>query len=311
MPGGPVSVDDIAAPGPLGPDDVLLAMRRAPINPADLLQIAGRYAFPSTLPQQLGAEGVGEVMGVGAEVEGLMLGDLVLPLSRGNWTTHRLLNQRDLIRLPDGLPIDSAAMLRINPATAWRLLHQQEARPGEWIIQNGATSMVARWVRRLAADKHRPVLNVVRRTGSLPTEMPMAEDGDGLVATVERITGGGHVTLALDCVAGSASGRLAQSLSPDGTMLVYGHLSGKPCVIPSPLLTGRGLTVRGFSLRPSEARDDVATLHGLYNRLAAIAAEPAMAPHVATTYPLDALPEALAHAARPGLGGRVMLALDA
>jgi NADPH:quinone reductase-like Zn-dependent oxidoreductase len=82
-------------------------------------------------------------------------------------------------------------------------------------------------------------------------------------------------------------------------------------MLPSPLLTGRGLTVRGFSLRPAEKVHDGRARRHLYDRLAAIAAEPAMMPVVAATYPLEALPEALAHAARPGIEGRVMLALDA
>lgn len=166
-PGSPVFVGTVQVPRPLGPDDVLVAMRRAPINPADLLLIDRRYAFPPAYPHILGAEGVGEIIAVGAKVQTLALGDLVLPLSRGNWTSHRLLNQHQLIRLPHSLPLDAAAMLRINPATAWRLLDRQRGREGEWIVQNGATSVVARWVRRIAADQARNVINVVRRAGSL------------------------------------------------------------------------------------------------------------------------------------------------
>src|SRR3546814_5818658 len=62
----------------------------------------------------------------------------------------------------DALPDTQAAILRVNPATAAHLLDRLALSPGDWLIQNAATSSVAGWVRRLAAGRGIHILNVVR-----------------------------------------------------------------------------------------------------------------------------------------------------
>ena len=194
--------------------------------------------------------------------------------------THRLLPAADLLPVPADLPDAQAAMLRINPATAARLLLRLGLAPGARLIQNAPRSSVARWVRRLAA-----------RDG--------IELGDD--------EGGQPADAALDAVAGEETGRLAGRLAPGGVVLVYGHLSGRPCAIPSTLLTSRGLTVAGFSLRPAEALDAPGARAALYADLAMLAA--AAPEPVAATFPLELVERALAAAAERGRAGRILLAL--
>ena len=45
----------------LGPEDVLVSMEAAPINPSDFLLVRGLYGVRPALPFSLGAEGVGRV----------------------------------------------------------------------------------------------------------------------------------------------------------------------------------------------------------------------------------------------------------
>lgn len=281
---------------------VLLSMRLAPINPADRLTLAGRYSQPLSYPLVAGAEGVGEVLAVGAGVDDVRPGDRALPLTRGNWATHRTIDRADIVIVPRTCTLEQAAMLRINPATASRLLDLVSLQPGQWIVQNGAASLVAHWIRELAAMRGIHVLNIVRR----PVHSGEVGDGPDLPERAAALIGAGSVPLALDCVAGQATGQLAELLSPGGMIATFGHLSGEPCVIASELLTGRGLHLRGFSLRPAEAGSDNAQLQALYAALAAIG----VTVPVAAVYPLDDLAAALAHAALPGLGGRILLALD-
>ncbi|MFV3075005.1 alcohol dehydrogenase catalytic domain-containing protein [Niveispirillum fermenti] len=278
---------------------MLVAMRLAPVNPADLLLIAGRYAFAPTYPAVPGAEGVGEVLAVGAGVTDLVPGMRVLPLTRGNWTSHRLLPAADLVPVPAGLADAQAALLRINPATAWRLLHMVPLRAGDPVLLNAPGSGVAGLVRHFAAGLGVPVIDI-GRAGSGHTFC----DGPDLAARLAARC----AVLALDCVAGEATGRLAACLAPGGTLLVYGHLSGQPCQVPSTLLTGRGLSIRGFSLRPAEAADP--DIRGFYRMLAArLDGMPLIAP-VRGVWPLSALGEAVTAARGPG-AGRVLLDLAA
>ena len=52
-------------------DEAVVRMRAAPINPADLNQIEGKYPVRPELPATPGFEGAGIVVELGADVKGL------------------------------------------------------------------------------------------------------------------------------------------------------------------------------------------------------------------------------------------------
>lgn len=74
----------------------------APVNPADLLAVDGRYAFTLYDTVPVGAEAVGIVDQIGDAVTDLNLGDSVLPLTRGNWCRYRTVPRGAIIwsRMP-------------------------------------------------------------------------------------------------------------------------------------------------------------------------------------------------------------------
>src|SRR5215472_90024 len=107
-----------------GPDEAVVQMRAAPINPADLNQIEGKYPVRPELPATPGFEGAGVVVAVGANVKDLTSGALViLPHNIGTWRDAVAVKARELVVVPTGIEAVHAAMLKINPMTAWRLLH--------------------------------------------------------------------------------------------------------------------------------------------------------------------------------------------
>jgi NADPH:quinone reductase and related Zn-dependent oxidoreductases len=53
------------------PDEAVVRMRAAPVNPADLNQIEGKYPVRPALPATPGFEGAGVVVELGAGVKGL------------------------------------------------------------------------------------------------------------------------------------------------------------------------------------------------------------------------------------------------
>jgi mitochondrial enoyl-[acyl-carrier protein] reductase / trans-2-enoyl-CoA reductase len=69
--------------------ELLLEMLAAPVNPADLNIIEGKYGELPELPAVIGNEGVGRVKACGGGVEGYSPGDLVLPMRWGTWTRSR------------------------------------------------------------------------------------------------------------------------------------------------------------------------------------------------------------------------------
>jgi NADPH:quinone reductase-like Zn-dependent oxidoreductase len=172
---------------------------------------------------------------------------------------------------------------------------------------------VARLVAFLAKARGASVINVVRqRHVDDAAELRLAE-GDGLASRVASLAGGAPIAAAFDCVAGEQSANLASCLAPGGRLIIYGHLSGRPCVIPSGLLTGRDITVSGFSLRAAEAGDNYDALQSLYDHLADTLLQTPSTQPIAAILPLTTLQDALVLAKQPSearQAGRVLLALD-
>jgi len=106
------------------PGEVIVKMRAAPINPADLNQIEGKYPVRAELPATPGFEGAGIVAEVGPNVTNVAVGALViLPHNVGTWRDAVAVKAGELVVVPAGIEPVHAAMLKINPMTAWRLLH--------------------------------------------------------------------------------------------------------------------------------------------------------------------------------------------
>ena len=68
---------DIPEPTP-GPDEVVVRVLLAPINPSDLHMIRGRYGYQPDLPASPGSEGVGIVEALGAGVTEISVGTRVI-----------------------------------------------------------------------------------------------------------------------------------------------------------------------------------------------------------------------------------------
>lgn len=282
-----------------GAGEVRVRMLFAPVNPADLLSIDGRYSFPTPPGTVLGAEGAGTVEAVGAGVTDLSVGDLVLLLDRGNWCTHRQVRADRAVKAPPGMDPRRAAVLRINPPTAWLLLHASGAAAGDRIVQNAARSAVGAWVRAFAERRGIGVANLARGGGT-------TNDGAALAADIDALDGG--FAAALDCVAGPDTGKLAARLDEGGRLIVFGHLSGEPATVPSTLLTARDLTVRGLSLRREESKLSAQESAALWADVWAAADRVAPEARIARTIALADLPDHVASGA--AAGERVLIALS-
>ena len=161
-----IDVDDVGEPGP---GEVVFDVLAFPINPADVLTCKGVYRIRLNFPATLGAECVGRVLEVGQGVGHVKPGDLVINLMRDNWTQKRKVRGEDVIRLPDGIDLRQAAMVRINPPTAHLLLTDfVELKPGNWIVQNAANSAVGRLVIAMSEARGFRTVNVTRREDVFP-----------------------------------------------------------------------------------------------------------------------------------------------
>lgn len=315
---GPVPQDVIdcverETPAP-GAGEVLLEMLAAPINPSDVLTLTGQYGALPPLPAVGGNEGVARVAALGAGVTTVAVGDVVLmPVATGTWTTHTVTPAATLLRLPAGGDVQQLAMLTVNPPTASLLLSEfVSLKAGDWVIQNAANSGVGEYVIQLARARGLRTVNVVRRADAVaPLEALGADvvllDGPDLAPRVAAATGRAAIRLALDAVGGSATDRLAQSVSVGGTVVNYGALSGEACRIAPGALVFRNVTLRGFWLATWFRQSTPAQQMVLYGDLAQRIARGGLAARIHATYPLARVKEAVAAAAAGGRDGKILL----
>ena len=103
------------------PDEAVVQMLAAPINPADLNAIEGKYPGRKEVPVTPGFEGAGTIVDLGSDVKNIARGALViLPHNIGTWRDALAVKANELIAVPPEIEPVQAAMLKINPMTAWR-----------------------------------------------------------------------------------------------------------------------------------------------------------------------------------------------
>jgi trans-2-enoyl-CoA reductase len=293
--------------------EVIVKMRAAPINPADLNQIEGKYPVRAELPATPGFEGAGIVVDVGEEVKGLTSGALViLPHNVGTWRDAVAVKADELVVVPAGIKPVHAAMLKINPMTAWRLLHDYvELERGDWLIQNAANSAAGRAVIQIAHELGYKTVNVVRRA-ELISEL-RAEGGDVVLVDsenlrheVEEAIAGPPIRLGLNAVGGESALRLANCLAPGSTLVTYGAMSLQPLKIPNGLLIFKDLRFRGIWINKWYDNATPAQRMDAFQHLFEMAKRGLLQTKVEKAYPLSEAKTAVAHAARGQRNGKII-----
>jgi trans-2-enoyl-CoA reductase len=193
------------------------------------------------------------VVDIGANITNIGPGALViLPHNVGTWRDVVAVKADELVVVPAGIEPVYAAMLKINPMTAWRLLHDYvDLEKGDWLIQNAANSAAGRAVVQIAHELGYKTVNVVRRA-ELIDELHaeggnvVLVDGENLREEVKAATSGAPIRLGLNAVGGESALRLANCLAPESTLVTYGAMSLQPLKIPNGLLIFKDLRFRGI-----------------------------------------------------------------
>ncbi|VEU19801.1 DEKNAAC100394 [Brettanomyces naardenensis] len=264
---------DLPAPESLKDDQVLLQTLAAPLNPSDINQIQGVY--PSRPPISInslpglkeasavsGNEGVFKVLGAGSAVANLKPGDWVIPhnVNYGTWTSHSLSAEKDLLKIPNTIPLKQAATMAVNTSSAYLMLtHFVDLKKGDWFIQNGGNSQVGRCAIQIAKQKGINSISIVRNRPNLKELVDeltalgathvITEDDNGsrdFGKTIKEWTDGKSISLGMNCVGGSSVSGLSRKLGKNATLVTYGGMSMKPVTLPTSLFIFKNLKAVGF-----------------------------------------------------------------
>lgn len=277
---------------PLRAEEVLVKFIMAPIHPLDLLVLSNKYPVQPQFHHDgaalLGYDGVGEVLELGPNVSGLAPGDLVIPsqFGIGTWRSHAVLRPNLLQKITAPKDIMFASMLRLGVAPAYFLVEDMSIlKPGDWIIQNAGTSVIAHYVTQFAALRGVNVIHIIRDRPDAAEKIvkkALQDGGAALVFTESELAERAaslrtsrRIMLALDAVYGTSGRLVMQALSDGGTYVQTGFLGGQQgeLRLGSADLFGRRLTLKGFrgsAMMASRTAQQQSTLFNwfvqLYNR---------------------------------------------
>lgn len=218
----------------LGEYHVLVKFLAVPVNHLDLLVVADKYPVK---PKNhihgeaiAGYDGIGRIVQCGDQVSTLKPGDLVIPneLGLGTWRSHAILEPSSLLQIPTVINVTLGALMKSCILPAYLLLEDMsDLRPGDWVIQNGGTGVIAQMVAQLAHLRGVQVISIIRDRPEKPSSLYHAD----LVLEEREVPRSDHlkgkrIVLGLDSVFGLSAEKVADCLSDHGTFVNYGQLGG-------------------------------------------------------------------------------------
>jgi NADPH:quinone reductase-like Zn-dependent oxidoreductase len=206
-------VAEVPVPEP-GPDEVLVEVAAAGINPGEAYVREGRYAqrWPSTFPSGQGSDLAGTVRALGPGVDAVAVGDEVFGWTdlRASQAEYVVVPVRQVLAKPSELAWEQAGALHVVGATAWAAVRAVDPRPGETVVVSAAAGGVGVLTVQLARRTGATVVGVaseanhdwLRAHGVVPVAR-----GDGLVDRIRAaaptvdafidLFGDGYVDVAL------------------------------------------------------------------------------------------------------------------
>lgn len=309
-----------------GPYQVRIRVSAAPVEPSDLHTIRGRYGFTPQFPTVPGIELVGVIDEFGSSTDGLTLGQRVITIGvRGTWQEYVVTDAERVLPVPANMTDSTAAQILSNPLTAVILTGDElDVRPGEWLLQTAAGSIVGQSVIQLGVHAGFKTLNVVRRRSAVEdilalggTAVICTEDAD-LRERVAVIAGHHGVSKAIDCVSGQVGADVSRALAPHGELVVYGALSTHRQTDPDKLtipifvrsLIYETKTVRGFWLFRWFTETPKDRMAAAIDRTLHVADSGVLRVPEGQPIPVEKFSEAVCLAEAPAHGGKPLLVFE-
>jgi NADPH:quinone reductase len=260
-----------AVPDPVRRDgEVVIDVRAAALNRADLLQREGAYPPPPGWPEWMGLE----VAGVVAEAEAggrWKVGDKVCALLGGGGYAEKVaVPERMVLPVPEGLSFVEAAAIPEAFATSYlNLCIEGGMQAGDTVfIQAGASGLgmaAIQLARRLGAK-------VVTTVGSADKAQVVRELGADVVINrnaedIAAALAAHPVDVAMDCVAGPNLGRCLATMARGGRWIVIATLGGPVSELDMRDFFRRGIRLIGSTLRSRTSEMKTEILAGLEQQL--------------------------------------------
>jgi len=302
QPGGPevLEVAEVPTPAP-GAGQILVRVRAAGLNRADLLQRRGHYPAPPGWPQDIpGMEYGGEIAALGAGVTDLRVGQRVFGLAGGGAQAEYLVVPAVLaLPTPDSLSdVESGAIPEAYITAHDALYTQGSLQPGERVLIHAVGSGVGIAAMQIAKAAGCPVLGTSRSADKLARARALGLDVriDAVkesfdVATI-RATDGRGAALIIDFIGAEYLERNLNALALKGRIVFVSTLSGQHASLPIGTVMAKRARLIGTMLRGRSLDEKAAASRAFAEHVLPLLARAAIKVPIDKVFPLEQAPEA-------------------
>lgn len=266
--GGPQALVWSTQPDPVAESgEVVIDVRAAGVNRADLLQRQGRYPPPAGASEIPGLECSGILAEIGSGVGNWRVGDEVCALlSGGGYATKVAVPAGQLLPAPSGLSLTHAAALPEAACTVWStafmVAHLQR---GETVLVHGGTSGIGTFAIQVARALGIGVVTTAgsdtkcQRARELGADLAINYKSDDFVAAVRDHTDGRGADVIIDIIGGDYLPRNVDALAPDGRIVVLATQNGRRAELDLGVVMAKRATIysAGLRARPVEQKSAI------------------------------------------------------
>jgi putative PIG3 family NAD(P)H quinone oxidoreductase len=296
-----------ARPDPsVGAGEVLVAVKAAGLNGADLVQLRGGYPPPPGIPADMpGLECAGEVVGLGPGAMRFVAGDRVMGLLAGAGQAELVVvHERILMPVPEPLDWPAAGGLPEVFTTAHdAIFTQAQLKPGEHLLVHGAAGGVGTAAVQLGVATGARVTATVRGPEH---RLAVAAFGATVLDPAEFVDAGPYDVI-LELVGGPNLENNLRALAVGGRIAVIGVGAGASAEFNLGLLMARRGRIHGSTLRVRPLEEKAVAARAVERQVLPLFASGAWHVPLAATFPLDQAPEAYERFAAGGKLGKLVL----
>jgi putative PIG3 family NAD(P)H quinone oxidoreductase len=265
-PGGPENLAIGEAPAPVaGAGEVVIRVRAAGVNRADLLQRQGFYPPPSGASDVIGLEVSGTIDSVGDQVSGWQVGQAcVALLAGGGYAELVAVPAGQVVAPPAGIDLVSAVGLIEVAATVLSNFDHVHLGAGETVLIHGGAGGIGTFAIQYAKALGARVLATAGSAEKLALCLELGADvvidyHDDWADAVAKATDGRGVDVILDVMGAKYLEANVLALAADGRLVVIGLQGGRKGTLDLNRLLTRRATVTATSLRgrPVEQKADI------------------------------------------------------
>lgn len=312
-PGGPEVLKPTMRPVPQpAAGQVVIKVAYAGVNRPDALQRAGSYAPPAGASDLPGLEASGEVVALGAGVDGLSVGDAVCALlPGGGYAEYVATPAAHCLPVPKGMGLKEAACLPETFFTVWSNVFQRGGlQAGERFLVHGGSSGIGTTAIQLATHFGARVFATAgseakcQACRALGAERAINYREEDFVEVLRAV---GGANLILDMVGGEYLPRNVKALADDGRLVQIAFLQGPKVALNFAQVMMRRLTITGSTLRPQSDLAKARIADALRAQVWPLLDAGLVAPVMDSAFPLEEAAAAHARMESSGHIGKIVL----